>query len=67
VPSTASPSMAAAMLEGIANGWPQGNTPTFTAEQTAALKTAARGASPELMARFTQVATRLGNPTLFTP
>lgn len=61
----ASPALAAAMLNGMADGWPQETTPTFSAEQRAALATAARGASGELADAFGKVAAKWNLPSVF--
>jgi hypothetical protein len=46
-------------------GWPQDQPPTLSAEQRAALVTAARAATPELAEDFQRVAERWGMPDLF--
>jgi hypothetical protein len=64
------PVFAEAMLNGLAEGWPQDTTsapPAFTPEQKSALVTAASGASPELAAAFTRLATRWNHPDAFKP
>ena len=64
------PAFAEAMLNGLAEGWPQDTTsapPAFTPEQKSALVTAASGASPELAAAFTRLATRWNHPDAFKP
>jgi hypothetical protein len=57
--------MAVAVLEGIATGWPEGQVPTFSAEQTAELKAAARGAQSDMATSFTRIAARWGLPDIF--
>ena len=64
VPNTAAP-LAIAMLDGIAQGWPEERPPVLTAEQKTALVTAARGASPDLQAAFGRVAARWTLPDVF--
>jgi hypothetical protein len=61
----ANQALAIAMLEGIAQGWPQETPPQLTADQRTALATAARGASPELTAAFDRVAARWTLPDVF--
>jgi hypothetical protein len=61
----ATPALAAAMLNGIAEGWPQDTTPQLSAEQRAALGVAARNASGELADAFGRVATRWKLPDVF--
>jgi hypothetical protein len=61
----ATPPLALAMLNGIAEGWPQETPPQFSAEQRASLMTAARGAGPELADAFGRVAARWGLPDVF--
>ncbi len=61
----ATPALAVAMLNGIAEGWPLETTPTLTAEQRATLLAAARGANAELMAAFDKVAARWNIPGVF--
>jgi hypothetical protein len=57
VPQASAP-LAAAMLDGIAEGWPEERPPQLSDEQRAALRAAARGASTELAEAFARVATR---------
>jgi hypothetical protein len=59
------PALAAAMLNGIAEGWPQETTPQLSAEQRAALVAAARGATGELADAFAKVAARWNLPSVF--
>jgi hypothetical protein len=66
VPQSTAP-LAVAMLNGIAEGWPQESAPTFSAEQRSALAAAASGASPELTAAFGRVSARWALPNVFTP
>ena len=63
--SQANPVVGAAVLEGIALGWPQESTPQFTAEQRTALATAARGAEGSLAAAYRRVASRWALPDVF--
>jgi hypothetical protein len=65
VPTVAAPVMAVALLDGIATGWPEGQTPQFSPEQKTALVAAARNAPPEVAAQFTRVAARWALPTVF--
>jgi hypothetical protein len=66
VPSTPLP-FAVAMLNGIADGWPEEQPPALSEVQRTALRTAAQGAPAELLAGFGKVAARWGMPDLFTP
>ena len=66
IPVTAPP-FAIALLNGIAEGWPEEQPPSLSAEQRTALHDAAQGASAELQAAFAKVATRWGMTDLFTP
>jgi hypothetical protein len=61
----ATPALAAAMLNGIAEGWPQETAPQFSAEQRATLATSARNAGPEVTDAFAKVAARWNLPTVF--
>jgi hypothetical protein len=63
----ATPAFAVAMLNGIAEGWPQESAPTLTAEQRTALRTAARDANADLAAAFARVAARWNLPNAFKP
>jgi hypothetical protein len=53
-----------ALVQGIAEGWPEGRAPSLTASQRAELAAAARGA-PSLAAAFTALADRWGTPDIF--
>jgi hypothetical protein len=53
------PALGAAMLEGVAEGWPEEAPPTLTPEQRTRLQAAA-GAAPALAEGFSAVATRWG-------
>jgi hypothetical protein len=69
VPSATTP-LATAMLNGIAEGWPQDTAaaaPSFTPQQKAALVAAANGASPELAESFAKLAARWNAPNAFKP
>jgi hypothetical protein len=66
VPEATAP-FAVAMLNGIAEGWPEEQPPSLTPEQRAALRTAAQGASAQLQAAFAKIAARWAMPDLFTP
>jgi putative membrane-bound dehydrogenase-like protein len=57
--------LAIAVLNGIADGWPQESPPALTAEQRAALVASARDASAELAAVFAKVAARWALPDVF--
>jgi hypothetical protein len=57
--------LGAAVLEGIADGWPEEQQPTLTAEQRAALQAAAAGA-PGLAEGFAALAERWGDQDLFS-
>jgi hypothetical protein len=57
--------LATAMLDGIAEGWPEERAPQLTPEQRTALAQAARSASPDLAPAFTKVATRWTLPDVF--
>ncbi len=61
----ATPGLAVAMLNGIAEGWPQETTPQLTDAQKSALATASTGATGELAAAFGKVAARWNLPTVF--
>ena len=61
----ATPQLAVAMLNGLADGWPQESPPTLSVEQRAALSAAGRGASGDLEAAFAKLAARWGLPTVF--
>ena len=66
VKSAGNTTVAVAVLDGIATGWPEGSPPQFGAEQKATLVAAARSASaPEVAAAFTRVATRWALPDIF--
>jgi hypothetical protein len=64
VPTAAAP-LAIAMLDGIAQGWPEEKPPALTPQQKSALITAARGANADVQAAFTRVATRWTLPDVF--
>jgi hypothetical protein len=57
--------LATALLDGIAQGWPEERPPELTPEQSAALVAARRGSPGELAAAFGRVAARWGMPTVF--
>ena len=61
----ANPAVGIGVLEGIAMGWPDEQTPTFTAEQRAALAAAARGSNPDLAEAYGRIATRWTQPDIF--
>jgi putative membrane-bound dehydrogenase-like protein len=61
----ANPALATALLDGIAQGWPEERPPQLSGEQRAALATAARGASGDVAASFGQVAARWTLPDVF--
>ncbi|MEP7346752.1 MAG: PVC-type heme-binding CxxCH protein, partial [Gemmatimonadaceae bacterium] len=61
----ATPALAVALLDGIAEGWPQETMPELSAEQRATLVAAARNASPELADAFSRVAARWNLPNIF--
>jgi hypothetical protein len=61
----ATPALATALLEGIAEGWPEEQAPALTPEQRAVLSAAARGAPDLVAAGFAKVAARWGMPDLF--
>jgi hypothetical protein len=56
---------AIAMLDGIAEGWPEEQPPGLSAEQRAALVAAADGATGEVAAAFERVAARWALPDVF--
>ena len=57
--------LATALLDGIAEGWPEERPPQLTPEQRTALAGAARNASGELSAAFARVAARWQMPGVF--
>jgi hypothetical protein len=59
--------LAIAMLNGMAEGWPQDSPPQFSAEHRAALVLAARDAPAELSAAFSRLAVRWAMPDVFKP
>jgi putative membrane-bound dehydrogenase-like protein len=61
----ANPALASALLDGIAEGWPEERAPQLSATQLASLAAAARGASTELAEAFARVATRWTLPDVF--
>ncbi|HJU75513.1 MAG TPA: PVC-type heme-binding CxxCH protein [Gemmatimonadaceae bacterium] len=61
----AHPRLALALLDGVAQSWPEEKPPQLTDAQGLALVNAARGASPELTEAFTKVATRWTLPNVF--
>ncbi len=61
----ATPQLAVALLNGIAEGWPQESPPDLTAEQRVLLVASARDAAPDLAAAFARVATRWAMPEVF--
>jgi putative membrane-bound dehydrogenase-like protein len=63
----ATPSLASALVNGIAEGWPQESPPELTAEQRTALVAAARDAPPDLAAAFAKLAARWNLPEVFKP
>jgi putative membrane-bound dehydrogenase-like protein len=64
VPGAAA-ALAIALLEGIAQGWPEETPPALTAEQRVALAAAARGVQGSLAEAFGRVAARWGLPEVF--
>jgi putative membrane-bound dehydrogenase-like protein len=64
VPAAAAP-VATALLDGMAEGWPEEQPPMLTSEQRTALGAAARGAPEPVAASFAKVAARWGMPDLF--
>jgi putative membrane-bound dehydrogenase-like protein len=65
VPQTAAP-LAIALLNGLAEGWPEEQAPTLDPEHRTALRAAAAGAPGPLRDAFTKLAQRWGMPELFT-
>ena len=61
----ATPALASALLDGIAEGWPEERAIALSAEQRAALRAAAGRASPELTPGLDAVAQRWQTPDLF--
>ena len=61
----ATPALAAAMLTGIAEGWPEETPPQFSADQRASLAASAKGASQELTDAFAKVAAKWNLPGIF--
>lgn len=61
----ANPSAAAALLDGIAQGWPEERPPQLSDAQRASLAAVARGASEPLAAAFGRVAARWTLPDVF--
>jgi len=61
----ANPGVAVAMLNGIAQGWPEEKPPTFTNVERTSLAAVARGASGELADAFGRVAARWQMPDIF--
>jgi putative membrane-bound dehydrogenase-like protein len=61
----ANPAVATALLDGIAQGWPEERPPQLSQEQRTALATAARGASGDVAVAFGQVAARWTLPDVF--
>jgi putative membrane-bound dehydrogenase-like protein len=64
------PPFAVALVNGLADGWPQDSTaapPQFTAAQKAVLVAAAKDASAELSAAFVRLAGRWNLPDAFKP
>jgi putative membrane-bound dehydrogenase-like protein len=57
--------LAIALLNGIADGWPQESPPELSAEQRTTLLGSARDASPALAAAFAKVAARWALPEVF--
>jgi hypothetical protein len=57
--------LAAALLDGIAQGWPEERPPQLTPEQRSALASAARQSSTELTAAFGRLAARWNLPEIF--
>jgi putative membrane-bound dehydrogenase-like protein len=57
--------LAIAMLDGIAQGWPEERPPQLTPEQRTALAAAARQSSSELSAAFGRVSARWNLPEVF--
>lgn len=57
---------AVALVNGIADGWPEEQPPSLSPEQRAALRVAASGATSQLQAAFAKIAQRWGMPDLFT-
>ncbi|MGH7528750.1 MAG: PVC-type heme-binding CxxCH protein [Gemmatimonadales bacterium] len=57
--------LAVAVLNGLAEGWPEERPPQLSSEQRAALAGAARGAAGGLPAAFARVAGRWGLPDVF--
>ena len=62
--SGATEPLAIAMLNGIADGWPQETPPTLSPAQQTALGTAGRELSPPLLASLNKVLVRWGLPEI---
>ena len=63
----ATPQLAAAMINGIADGWPEEQPPALSAEQRAIIRAAAQNAGADLQAAFAKLAARWGLPDLLKP
>jgi hypothetical protein len=57
--------LGAALLDGIANGWPEEQPPTLTAGQRARLQAVAQAAPADLAPGFASIAERWGMPDVF--
>ncbi|HUF69019.1 MAG TPA: PVC-type heme-binding CxxCH protein, partial [Longimicrobiales bacterium] len=60
-----SSTLGAALLDGIANGWPEEQPPTLTAGQRARLQAVAQAAPADLAPGFASIAERWGMPDVF--
>jgi len=60
------PPFAVALVNGIAEGWPEEQPPTLTPEQRTALRASANGAPTQLQAAFAKLAQRWAMSDLFT-
>jgi putative membrane-bound dehydrogenase-like protein len=59
--------LALALVNGIAEGWPEEQPPTLSSEQRTALEAVARTAAPDLLAALGRIGQRWGDPALFAP